>query len=71
VREVTSSFTPKDIEASVQKFWPQEEIYAGYTNRTEMGKPVFVDGPRIQPVISTLEQPGIRSSKTVFSGLKG
>ncbi|QXO95319.1 isoleucine--tRNA ligase [Methanospirillum purgamenti] len=46
MREVTSSFTPKDIEASVQKFWTQEEIYARVKEQNRNGKTwFFVDGP--------------------------
>ncbi|HOJ96260.1 MAG TPA: isoleucine--tRNA ligase [Methanospirillum sp.] len=46
MREVTSSFTPREIEASVQKFWTQENIYARVQEQNRDGKTwFFVDGP--------------------------
>ena len=46
MQEVTSSFTPRVIEASVQKFWTQEDIYARVQEQNRDGKTwFFVDGP--------------------------
>lgn len=46
MQEVTSSFTPRETEASVQKFWTQEDIYSKVQEQNRDGKTwFFVDGP--------------------------
>lgn len=46
MQEVTSSFTPRDIEASVQKFWTEEDVYTRVQEQNRDGKIwFFVDGP--------------------------
>lgn len=46
MQEVTSNFNPRDIEASVQSFWKDEDIYARVRDQNRDGKTwFFVDGP--------------------------
>lgn len=46
MKEVTSSYNPRDIETGVQDFWKQEDIYARAQAQRKDGKPFFfVDGP--------------------------
>jgi isoleucyl-tRNA synthetase len=46
VKEVTSSYNPRDIEAGVQDYWKRENIYAHVQNLRKDGKAFFfVDGP--------------------------
>ena len=46
VKEVTSSYNPRDIEAGVQDYWKKENTYARVRALREGGKAFFfVDGP--------------------------
>lgn len=46
MQEVTSSFNPREMEASVQSFWSKENIYARVSDQNRNGKTwFFVDGP--------------------------
>ncbi|MCK9276779.1 MAG: isoleucine--tRNA ligase [Methanoculleus sp.] len=46
MKEVTSSYNPRDIEAGVQDYWKRENIYAHVQSLRKDGKAFFfVDGP--------------------------
>ncbi|NLA38393.1 MAG: isoleucine--tRNA ligase, partial [Methanomicrobiales archaeon] len=46
MKEVTSSYNPRDVETAVQDYWEREDTYARVKALRKVGKPFFfVDGP--------------------------
>ena len=46
MKEVTSSYNPREIEAGVQNYWKRENTYARVQDLRKDGKAfLFVDGP--------------------------
>ena len=72
MKEVTSSYNPRELETEVQDYWKRENIYARVQALRKDGKAFFfVDGPPYTTGHIHLGTAWNRSSKTPSSATTG